>query len=157
MCAPPFSAAAGTLAARVQKPPASKACAGYAQDHPGGVQNSLMRVMKLETEDGRVVCERCRLATRPWSRMRGLLGRSSLDPGEGMLFKPASSIHMFFMRFAIDAIFCDADLVVLSVSRELAPWKMASQRGAKVVVEVAAGAAAGVEPGTRLRLGTIDA
>ena len=112
--------------------------------------------MRLMTEDGAVLCTRCRLATRPWSRMRGLLGRSSLDPGEGMLFRPASSIHMFFMRFAIDAVFCDADLGVVSVARDLAPWKMASQRGAKVVVEVAAGAAAGIEAGDRLVLGTIE-
>src|SRR5438034_483382 len=45
--------------------------------------------------------------------MRGLLGRSSLAPDEGMLFRPAGSIQMFFMRFPIDAVFCDGDLVVV--------------------------------------------
>ena len=34
-----------------------------------------------------------------------------------MLFRPAGSIHMFFMRFALDAIFCDGDLVVIDVER----------------------------------------
>ena len=33
-----------------------------------------------------------------------------LEPDEGMLFRPAGSIHMLFMRFAIDAVFCDRDL-----------------------------------------------
>jgi len=80
------------------------------------------------------------------------MGRESLAPDEGMLFRPAGSIHMFFMRFPIDAVFCDRDLRVLKVERGLAPWKTAGARGAKVVVELASGAAAGVEPGDRLVL-----
>jgi uncharacterized membrane protein (UPF0127 family) len=111
---------------------------------------------KLITVEGRVVCERCLIARTPWQRMRGLLGRKSLDENEGMLFSPAGSIHMFFMRFPIDAIFCDRDLVVLDVERGLAPWHVAGRRGAKVVIEMASGAAADVQPGDRLVLGTID-
>jgi uncharacterized protein len=98
------------------------------------------------------VCARCHLAFAPWSRMRGLLGRASLAPDEGMLFRPAGSIHMFFMRFAIDAVFCDRDLVVLDVVRGLKPWRMASRRGAKVVVELAEGAGARVAAGDRLAI-----
>ena len=116
-----------------------------------------MQTTTLSKEDGTVVLERCRLATSPWSRSKGLLGRSSLDAGEGMLFRPAGSIHMFFMRFPIDVLFCDRDLVVLDVVRGLRPWRTAGRRGAKVVVEVGEGAAAAVEPGDRLVLGTIDA
>ncbi len=115
-----------------------------------------MRTTTLMTADGRVICDRCHLARRPWQRMRGLLGRSGLEPGEGMLFEPAGSIHMFFMRFAIDAIFCDRDLNVIGVERDLALWRVAGRKGAKIVVEVAAGAAAGVEPGDQLVLGTIE-
>jgi uncharacterized protein len=88
--------------------------------------------------------------------MRGLLGRASLAADEGMLFRPASSIHMFFMRFAIDAIFCDGELVVIDVVPGLRPWRTASRRGAKVVIELAEGAASGVRPGDRLALATID-
>jgi uncharacterized membrane protein (UPF0127 family) len=62
---------------------------------------------------------------------------------------------MFFMRFPIDAVFCDAELRVLGVERGLRPWRTAGRRGAKVVVELAAGAAAGVEPGDRLVLDTM--
>src|SRR3954452_16538854 len=101
----------------------------------------------LTKEDGDVVCAQLSLATSPFARMRGLLGRSGLAPDQGMLFRPAGSIHMFFMRFPIDAVFCDRDLVVLKVARELRPWRTAACRGAKVVVELAAGAAAGVQPG----------
>lgn len=115
-----------------------------------------MQTAKLTKSDGTVVCARCRLAVRPWSRMVGLLGRASLDADEGMLFRPAGSIHMMFMRFAIDALFLDRDLVVVDVVRGLRPWRMASRRGSKIVVELAEGAAAGVHPGDRLTLATIE-
>jgi len=84
--------------------------------------------------------------------MRGLLGRASLAPDEGMLFRPAGSIHTLFMRFPIDVVFCDRELVVLKVVPALPPWRSAGARGAKVVVELAPGAAAGLEPGDRLAL-----
>ena len=83
--------------------------------------------------------------------MRGLLGRASLEPDEGLLIRPAGSIHMLFMRFPIDAVFLDRELRVLKVVRELRSWRLASARGAKVVVELPAGSAA-VEPGDRLEL-----
>ena len=94
-----------------------------------------MRVARLLKEDGTVICERCALATGPFTRMRGLLGRSSLEPGEGMLFRPAGSVHTFFMRFPIDVVFCDRELVVLDVVRDLRPWRTAARRGAKVGIE----------------------
>lgn len=99
-----------------------------------------------------MLCARCALAVTPWTRLRGLLGRASLAQDEGMLFRPAASIHMFFMRFAIDAVFCDRELRVLRVVRGLRPWRTAGARGAKVVVELAEGAATGVHPGDLLVL-----
>ncbi|HZP73218.1 MAG TPA: DUF192 domain-containing protein [Gaiellaceae bacterium] len=114
-----------------------------------------METKRLTKADGTVVCERCALATNPFARMRGLLGRASLDPSEGMLFKPSGSIHMWFMRFTIDAIFCDRELLVIDVVRGLKPWRMAWRRRAKIVIELAAGAASDVAPGDRLSLATI--
>lgn len=102
--------------------------------------------------DGTIVCARCEIADTPGKRMRGLLGRKGLAPDEGMLFRPAGSIHMFFMKFAIDVVFCDKDLTVLKVVPDLQPWKTAGAKGAKVTIELAVGAAAGVQPGDRLVL-----
>jgi uncharacterized membrane protein (UPF0127 family) len=139
--------------AEVKKPVASKACARFGEDHPVGLRESLeLRTTTLIKEDGTAVCTRCHLAVRPWSRMRGLLGRSSLADDEGLLLRPAGSIHMFFMRFAIDAVFCDRDLVVLDVVRDLRPWRMAARRGAKVVIELPVGAGARVAAGDRLAI-----
>jgi uncharacterized protein len=86
--------------------------------------------------------------------MRGLLGRDALEPGEGLLLQPAGSIHTFFMRFAIDAVFLDRGLRVVGVATELAPWRLAARRHAHSVLELAAGEIGdrGVEVGERLYL-----
>ncbi|TMK95725.1 MAG: DUF192 domain-containing protein [Actinobacteria bacterium] len=86
--------------------------------------------------------------------MRGLLGRSSLPSGEGLLLKPAGSVHTFFMRFPIDVVFLDRELQVVGVAPALRTWRTAGKRGAKRALELAAGEAArhGIEPGDRLRV-----
>jgi len=86
--------------------------------------------------------------------MKGLLGRRELPAGEGLLIRPCSSIHMFFMRFPIDAVFVDRELRVVGVAANLRPWRMAWRRGARAVIELAAGEAQrrGVRPGEALVL-----
>jgi uncharacterized membrane protein (UPF0127 family) len=108
----------------------------------------------LTTSNGVVVCERCRIAANPFTRLRGLLGRSSLPSGEGILLRPASSVHTGFMRFAIDVVFLDRELNVLRVVERLAPWRAAARRKAHAVLELPAGECArrGLREGDRLEL-----
>ena len=110
--------------------------------------------LTIRTDAGTVLCERCVVAGTPLTRLRGLLGRRGLEPGEGLLIRPASSVHMLFMRFAIDAVFLAPDGEVLRVAGGLRPWRAASRRGARCVLEVAAGECArhGVVAGDRLIL-----
>ena len=112
------------------------------------------RYVKVLAGDGNVVCERCLYARSPWLRMRGLLGRRELPAGEGVLLEPASSIHMLFMRFPIDAVFLDRDRRVKRVVEGLRPWRFAAAWGSRSVLEIAAGEAAGrgVAAGAQLRI-----
>ena len=104
------------------------------------------------------MCERCLLAETALTRMRGLLGRRELPSGEGILLRPASSVHMAFMRFAIDAVFLDRDLRVVKIAANLRPWRLAGARGAKPTLEIAAGEAArrGLSVGDRLVAGQLS-
>ena len=110
------------------------------------------RTATLERQDGRVVCEHLLVAARPLRRLRGLLGRRSLPEDEGILLRPAGSIHTFFMRFPIDVVFLDREGVVVGIEPSLAPWRTAGRRGAKSVVELASGECErrGVSVGDRL-------
>jgi uncharacterized protein len=94
------------------------------------------------------------LADKPLLRMRGLLGRSGLPAGEGMLLTPAPSIHTAFMRFPIDALFLDRELRVIKIVEKLGPWRVASKARARAVLELAAGESArsGVMVGDVLEL-----
>lgn len=112
------------------------------------------RFATVTTADGAVVCERCLIAESPWLRTKGLLGRRELPDGEGILLRPASSIHMAFMRFPIDAVFLAKDLTVLKVVRDLAPWRLAARFRAHCVLELPPGTCdrRGVREGSRLEL-----
>ena len=61
---------------------------------------------------------------------------------------------MWFMRFAIDAVFLGDEGRVLRVAENLRPWRMAARRGARAVLELPAGTCArtGVREGDRLVL-----
>jgi uncharacterized membrane protein (UPF0127 family)/CheY-like chemotaxis protein len=94
------------------------------------------------------------LADRPLRRMWGLIGQRGLPAGEGMLITPAPAIHTAFMRFPIDALFLDRNMRVLDIVERLRPWRVASKRRARAVLELSAGECArrGVEIGDRLEL-----
>ena len=91
------------------------------------------------SREGTVVCARARVAANPLTRLRGLVGRASLPAGEGMLFRGESSIHSAFMRFRFDAVFMDRELRVVGLAERIPPWRVRGARGARNVLELAAG------------------
>lgn len=91
-----------------------------------------------------MVATRCDVANSFLTRGFGLIPRSGLSEGEGLLITKTGSITMFFMRFAIDAIFLDRSMRVLRVAPNLRPWVPAigAPRGSDSVLELPAGTAA---------------
>lgn len=73
-------------------------------------------------------------------RFLGLMGRKSLPEKQGLLLSPCNSIHMMFMRFAIDAIFLDRDNRIVKIVPHLRPWLgLAFAPGAYACIELPAG------------------
>lgn len=90
-----------------------------------------------------------------WRRAVGLLGRSSLSDGEGILITPCNCVHTWFMRFVIDVVFLARDLTVLRTIENLRPWRVSPLiPGARHVLELPAGkiAASRTEVGDRLKI-----
>lgn len=108
----------------------------------------------LNTRNGFVLAEDLREAAGFFGRALGLLGKRSLPSGQGLLLRHCRSIHMFFMRFAIDVVYVDCDWRVLKVVRELRPWRLSVCSGACAVVELPAGTIRDndVRPGDSLNL-----
>lgn len=78
-----------------------------------------------------------------FSRFMGLMGRKSLAPNHAMLITECSSIHTFFMRFPMTAIFLSGDLCVTKIVPNMKPWDMAfapvTKTRTRCVLEIAAG------------------
>lgn len=109
---------------------------------------------RLVADDGRTVAD-VELATSPWRRARGLLGRSGVPAGRGMWLAPCRAIHTVGMRFAIDIVFLDRESSVVKVCGAVAPWRLAwGGWRAHGALEFAAGEATrlGLVPGQRLRV-----
>ncbi|MFN2568193.1 MAG: DUF192 domain-containing protein [Candidatus Dormibacteria bacterium] len=110
---------------------------------------------RLETAGGVVLADDLELATTVVSRFLGLMFRTGLAPGQGLLIRPCNSIHMFFMRFPVDVAFVDRNGVVLHILNGIRPWRVSRMvRGAKAAYELPAGslAAAGIHRGDALRV-----
>ncbi|MDP9379287.1 MAG: DUF192 domain-containing protein [Chloroflexota bacterium] len=70
----------------------------------------------------------------------GLLNRSHLEPGEGLLIQPCNSVHSFFMRFPIDVLFIDSEGRVLKTYSPLRQWRSSTLvRRAKRALELPPG------------------
>jgi uncharacterized protein len=70
------------------------------------------------------------VADTHWSRLRGLLGLSAGDFGNGcgLWLVPCRGVHTLGMGFAIDAVYLDRGMNVIHVESELRPWRFAAVR-----------------------------
>ena len=81
-----------------------------------------MRYLRAENRArGTVLGTRIGLADRWWYRLRGLLGRSTLGDGEGLLLRPCRAVHMAWMAFPLDVAFLDARGGVVASYHALPP------------------------------------
>ena len=109
------------------------------------------RAIIVETDA--VLLDEMETALTGWQRFRGLMMRRGLGEGEGLLFPDVSSIHMCFMRFAIDVVYLDAQGRVLKIVERLKPWRLSACWPAQSTLEIEAGraSACGLQVGQRLR------
>jgi uncharacterized membrane protein (UPF0127 family) len=108
-------------------------------------------VQIVNTTRNRVLAEQAWEAMSFGTRLKGLLGRTGLDEGEGVYIRPCNSIHSFFMKFRFDAAFVDEQGRVLHVIRAMKPWRISKiVVGAVGVVELPAGVLEGTSIGDQL-------
>ncbi len=93
---------------------------------------------------GTVLASEAELATSLWGRFKGLMFRNGLPEGGGLVIRPCGSIHMFFMRFAIDVIHAgkaeDGGDPIVRVIHSIKPWRAGPiVWKSKYVIELPAG------------------
>ena len=92
--------------------------------------------------EGNVFLTRVFVADRFFTRLRGLLFRRPLERNTGMLLKPCSEIHTFFMDYAIDAVFMDRSGRITRIEEKIPPSRIVPRAaGSRQVLELNAGEA----------------
>jgi uncharacterized membrane protein (UPF0127 family) len=96
---------------------------------------------------GTTLAETVETAASLWGRFVGLMGRKALPGGHALWLPGDNGIHMFFMRFPIDAVFMgkpgpDGSRKVIAAKRGLRPWTgmVPLVRGAAGLLELPLGA-----------------
>ena len=110
----------------------------------------MRRIRIVSLKNQRVIADKCLVADRFFVRLRGLIGRRSLERTEGMWFPRCSSVHTWWMSMPIDVVFLRPSRTgrpdlweVSSVHPSVRPWRLLplGDRRSSVTLELAAGAA----------------
>lgn len=104
-----------------------------------------MRCGTLRRE-GQVLLHSVWRADTWWLRLRGLLGRAALQPGEGLLIEPCNSVHTLAMTYPLDLLFFDRGNRVLDWRERVRPWRGALCLHAHATLELPPGTLQALQP-----------
>ncbi|HEY3704291.1 MAG TPA: DUF192 domain-containing protein [Terracidiphilus sp.] len=114
-----------------------------------------LRILNLtrQTEIGNHI----EIADNPARRNKGLLGRTGLEPGEGLWIVPCEAVHTFAMKFSLDLIYIDRRHRVVKIRQSVPPSRISAALRAHSVIELPPGAIATTQtqPGDQLQLDTL--
>ena len=80
------------------------------------------------------------LANTMWTRLKGLLGAPTLQPGEGMLLDPCQAVHMYGMKQSLDVAFLGGEGQVIALYHDLRPGQRSRyHREARQALELPVG------------------
>jgi uncharacterized membrane protein (UPF0127 family) len=89
-----------------------------------GVYMKPRTVAVVNITKGTILASFAKLATTYGERRQGLLGRSSLEEGEGLIIRPCKGVHSFGMKFPIDVAYVSRDGEILHIISPLHPNRL---------------------------------
>ena len=78
----------------------------------------------INKSNNKLLADKVKIAGNFIDRLVGLLNRSDLSMGEGLLIVSCNSIHSFGMRFNFDAAFLDKNNKVVHVIKKMRAWRV---------------------------------
>lgn len=76
-----------------------------------------------------------KVANSFFSRLLGLMGKKEMKDNQALLITKCNSIHTFFMRFNMDAVFLDKNMVVKKSVKSIKPCSVAAEWSSSAVLE----------------------
>lgn len=116
----------------------------------------MMAQSLINKTQNRVLTQDLLVASTLFQRTKGLLGHAKLRSNEMLWILRCNSIHTFFMRFAIDCVFLNKQMLVCSIKSNVPPWRLIVPIfKASSVIEMEAGKAheLKIELGDQLHVG----
>jgi uncharacterized protein len=110
----------------------------FPAQEPGPARFLRVRNSTRQTEIGSGI----EIADTGARRNKGLLGRTSLEPGEGLWIVPCEAVHTFAMKFPLDLIYLDRNRRVVKVRGHVRPGRISGALRAHSVIELPTGAIA---------------
>ena len=87
-----------------------------------------------------IVCREAGIADTFASRLFGLLGQDTLEPGTGLLLQPSTGVHTWGMKFNIDIVTLDEEHRVIGLFENVGPWRLRGlDSRTRAVLELPAG------------------
>jgi uncharacterized membrane protein (UPF0127 family) len=96
-----------------------------------------MRVLNVTRQT--CLATRMEVADSGPKRNKGLLGRDSLAPGEGLWIVPCEAVHTFAMRFPIDLVYLDRNRRIKKLRHAVPPWRLSGCLTAHSIIELPPG------------------
>lgn len=98
------------------------------------------RLRVLNSTRRTVIVSQGQVASNPWTRLIGLVGKRVLPAGFGLLLRHETAIHTFGMRIPIDVLYIDSQGKILRMTNEMPPLRIGPLvRGVQDVLELPAG------------------
>jgi uncharacterized membrane protein (UPF0127 family) len=110
----------------------------FPAQEPGPARFLRIRNITRQTEIGAGI----EIADTAARRNRGLLGRTGLEPGEGLWIVPCEAVHTFAMKFPLDLIYLDRNRRVVKIRGNVGPGRISGALRAHSVIELPTGAIA---------------
>lgn len=93
-------------------------------------------MMLINSISGKILVKNVEEAIKYSHRLKGLLGRKSIDEDYALIIYSCSGVHTWFMRFPIDIILLDKNKRVIKIYTNMQPWKTTKIiTGANYVIE----------------------
>jgi hypothetical protein len=68
--------------------------------------------------------KRVKTAKTLWGKTIGVIGWKDFDNNNGLLLTDTNSIHTFFVRFSLDLVFLDENMVIIKLTKDLKPFRI---------------------------------
>ncbi len=85
-----------------------------------------MKLFKLQSNNNEkiLILNDLKIATSFLERLIGLMGKKNLEASQALWIHQCNSVQTCFMKFNIDIVFVDENLIIKHIIYDMKPWRI---------------------------------